>query len=229
MGPNSVLPIGGDLMPSIYGQIQKLSERMSSLEERIVLESKKIKVLQGILSELFGKIDCLEERTVQKLSERIDCLEAKVSELSKKSDDGKCSHCKGEGLYPDPKNPKYNLVCWVCNGKGKSSNNKLSKKSKDDLIKIAKSIGGKSKKLAQELEDLIDSEDEEEKEVKRQHKFQEREDDLANCTVCGCFEGSLPTECPDEKVSGELQDVIYKGLIDFRDGMWVTKGLLKGF
>lgn len=44
---------------------------------------------------------------------------------------------------------------------------------------------------------------------------------LALCEVCGCFEGSLPSECPGEKVSEERQTSIYNGKIDFRGGKWV--------
>ena len=45
---------------------------------------------------------------------------------------------------------------------------------------------------------------------------------LASCTVCNCGEGTLPSDCPGESVSGARQDSIYAGLIDYRDGMWVT-------
>lgn len=33
---------------------------------------------------------------------------------------------------------------------------------------------------------------------------------LAVCSVCGCYEGSLTTECPGEKVSMDKQDEIYR-------------------
>lgn len=50
---------------------------------------------------------------------------------------------------------------------------------------------------------------------------------LAVCKVCHCFEGSLATECPSEPVSGDNQDAIYAGKLDFVGGQWSetpTKG-----
>jgi hypothetical protein len=44
---------------------------------------------------------------------------------------------------------------------------------------------------------------------------------LFSCTVCGCLEGSLPTECPGVDVWREKGEAIYAGEIDFRNGQWV--------
>jgi hypothetical protein len=43
---------------------------------------------------------------------------------------------------------------------------------------------------------------------------------LADCEICNCAEASLPTDCPGRKVSGELQDKIMDGDLDFIDGHW---------
>ena len=45
---------------------------------------------------------------------------------------------------------------------------------------------------------------------------------LAVCKVCACFEGSLASECPGEKVGGDRQDQIYRREADFIGGQWVT-------
>lgn len=50
---------------------------------------------------------------------------------------------------------------------------------------------------------------------------------LAVCKVCHCFEGSLTTECSGAPVSGDNQDAIYAGKLDFVGGQWSqmpTKG-----
>jgi hypothetical protein len=46
---------------------------------------------------------------------------------------------------------------------------------------------------------------------------------LASCTRCGGFEGSLPSECPGEKMTEEQETAIYAGALDFRAGTWVNK------
>lgn len=43
---------------------------------------------------------------------------------------------------------------------------------------------------------------------------------LAQCRVCKCAEGELPTECPGEEVLYEARQRIYDGEIDFREGAW---------
>jgi hypothetical protein len=45
---------------------------------------------------------------------------------------------------------------------------------------------------------------------------------LFSCTVCGGFEGSLPTDCPGARMNEVQQDDVYAGRIDYRDGRgWV--------
>lgn len=46
---------------------------------------------------------------------------------------------------------------------------------------------------------------------------------LGYCTVCGGFEGTLPTECPGVEMDQEIQDRIYNSLLDFRDGRWICR------
>ena len=43
---------------------------------------------------------------------------------------------------------------------------------------------------------------------------------LFACSVCGCIEGSLPTECPGVECFKEKGKAIYAGTIDFREGKW---------
>lgn len=51
---------------------------------------------------------------------------------------------------------------------------------------------------------------------------------LAVCKVCGCYEGSLATNCPGAAVSADQQDRIYNGEVDFVEGQWVEKVATKG-
>ncbi len=48
---------------------------------------------------------------------------------------------------------------------------------------------------------------------------------LVVCEVCGCVEGSLPTDCPGYKCYITHGDRIYKGEIDFIEGKWVEKSI----
>jgi hypothetical protein len=42
------------------------------------------------------------------------------------------------------------------------------------------------------------------------------------CTVCGGFEGTLPSECPKQKMTEAQEDAIYKtGTLDFKGGKWI--------
>lgn len=44
---------------------------------------------------------------------------------------------------------------------------------------------------------------------------------LAHCTVCGGAEGSLPTECPRERMNEETERAVYARQLDYRGGVWV--------
>ena len=47
---------------------------------------------------------------------------------------------------------------------------------------------------------------------------------LAYCKVCGGAEGSLTTDCPGERVNQELDEAVYAGSWDYREGEgWVLK------
>lgn len=46
---------------------------------------------------------------------------------------------------------------------------------------------------------------------------------LGFCTVCGCLEGQLATECPGFDVGSEIGDLIWKGIVDFISGNWIFK------
>jgi hypothetical protein len=45
------------------------------------------------------------------------------------------------------------------------------------------------------------------------------------CTRCGGAEGSLPTDCPGERMSQELDMAVYGGRVDYlRDRGWISLG-----
>ncbi len=47
---------------------------------------------------------------------------------------------------------------------------------------------------------------------------------LALCTRCGGMEGSLPTDCPGELMSDEVEEAVYKGKTDYiRNRGWVDE------
>jgi hypothetical protein len=47
---------------------------------------------------------------------------------------------------------------------------------------------------------------------------------LALCDVCGGLEGSLPTDCPGERMRRVVEDDVYAGELDYRTGEgWVQK------
>lgn len=46
---------------------------------------------------------------------------------------------------------------------------------------------------------------------------------LGICKVCGGAEGSLPTECPGEKMSQQQDHSVFIGIIDFKGGEWVGR------
>lgn len=43
---------------------------------------------------------------------------------------------------------------------------------------------------------------------------------LSYCTTCGAFEGATPDECPGKPMDYVMSDLVYKGIINFRDGNW---------
>ena len=45
---------------------------------------------------------------------------------------------------------------------------------------------------------------------------------LAVCTVCGGAEGSLPSECPGEKMTHNQEQGVYNDGLDYKDGKWVS-------
>lgn len=52
------------------------------------------------------------------------------------------------------------------------------------------------------------------------HEYHDNEHGLAHCKVCGGAEGSLPTDCPGQLMSEQQEDAVYKGWMDFKDGVW---------
>ena len=47
---------------------------------------------------------------------------------------------------------------------------------------------------------------------------------LSVCAVCGGGEGSLPSECPGQKMTSEQDNAVYAGDLDFKCGEWMTNG-----
>ena len=49
---------------------------------------------------------------------------------------------------------------------------------------------------------------------------------LALCTRCGGLEGTLPTDCPGERMQWPVSDEVYAGEIDFRrrEAVRLSKG-----
>lgn len=41
------------------------------------------------------------------------------------------------------------------------------------------------------------------------------------CTRCNLAEGALTTECPGSYQTADRADEVYKGNIDFRNGVWI--------
>jgi hypothetical protein len=39
---------------------------------------------------------------------------------------------------------------------------------------------------------------------------------LASCVICGGGEGSLPTDCPGERMTDEQEAAVYAGVLDYR-------------
>ena len=43
---------------------------------------------------------------------------------------------------------------------------------------------------------------------------------LALCETCGGAEASMPTDCPGVRMTGDQEDEIVAGKLDFVDGEW---------
>lgn len=56
-----------------------------------------------------------------------------------------------------------------------------------------------------------------------EHDFNDREDGLSHCKICGGGEGSLPTLCPGRKLSAAELDEIYANKLDYHAGP-MTRG-----
>lgn len=53
---------------------------------------------------------------------------------------------------------------------------------------------------------------------------------LAVCAVCGCYEGSLTTDCAGVKVDFDKQQEIYTEGVDYKDGLgWYTREKTEGW
>ena len=45
---------------------------------------------------------------------------------------------------------------------------------------------------------------------------------LALCTVCGGSEGTLTSECSGQRLTGEEEDAVYAGTLDYRQDVWMN-------
>jgi len=45
---------------------------------------------------------------------------------------------------------------------------------------------------------------------------------IGYCTVCKGFEGTLTSECCGFELNKYLQDAVYKGGLDYKDGKWLV-------
>ena len=54
-----------------------------------------------------------------------------------------------------------------------------------------------------------------------EHDLFDRDDGLAHCKVCGGAEGSLPTDCPGQRMTEKQEDSVMFGSLDFLNGQWV--------
>ncbi len=52
------------------------------------------------------------------------------------------------------------------------------------------------------------------------HQFEDRDDALLDCKVCGGEEGALPTECPSRMMTPQEIDEVYAGELNFSNGKW---------
>ena len=52
------------------------------------------------------------------------------------------------------------------------------------------------------------------------HDYHDREDDLLHCKVCNGGEGSLPTDCPGQRMTAEQDDAVMAGQLDHKNGTW---------
>lgn len=43
---------------------------------------------------------------------------------------------------------------------------------------------------------------------------------LEYCRLCGSFEGATTSSCPGKGMSASVCDLVYAGLLNFRDGSW---------
>ncbi len=50
------------------------------------------------------------------------------------------------------------------------------------------------------------------------HDLYDRDDGLAHCKVCNGAEGSLPTLCPERRMTPEEQQAVYDSKLDFNRG-----------
>lgn len=41
------------------------------------------------------------------------------------------------------------------------------------------------------------------------------------CSVCGSAEGATTTDCPKRRFNTDAADFIYRGWLDFRNGIWM--------
>jgi hypothetical protein len=56
-----------------------------------------------------------------------------------------------------------------------------------------------------------------------EHEYYDREDGLLHCKICGGGEGTLPTDCPRQRMTESENELIYAGKLDYCAGVWIVK------
>lgn len=57
-----------------------------------------------------------------------------------------------------------------------------------------------------------------------EHDLYPNDGDLAHCKVCGGAEGSLPTLCPERRMTEEEERAVYAGQLDFNHSAMTAPG-----
>lgn len=57
----------------------------------------------------------------------------------------------------------------------------------------------------------------------RAHNLDDPLDKLTHCRTCHGSDGSLPTHCPGRRLTGDEQEAIYTGHLDFIEGTWAKQ------
>lgn len=51
------------------------------------------------------------------------------------------------------------------------------------------------------------------------------EEEILACKICGGIEGSLTIQCPGYRLNEDIEQLVYKGLLDYQRGRWCVREL----